>query len=163
MSEIQLFRTAAGHTFWGVLLHGNMVLDIRRNVTEYRYDVELLDPAKEQHVPEKPVREATPPRETAPIPAIIEEREKTHGPYSKVSPLAQQLKELFRRQLPGWSNLSMEGRESLDNIASKIGRILAGNGEEIDHWKDIAGYAQLVELDLTRKEAKPRVPDNSSG
>jgi hypothetical protein len=34
--------------------------------------------------------------------------------------------------------------ETLSMIAHKIGRIIAGNPEEPDHWRDIAGYAQLV-------------------
>jgi hypothetical protein len=34
--------------------------------------------------------------------------------------------------------------ETLDMIAHKIGRIIAGNAAEPDHWRDIAGYAQLV-------------------
>lgn len=34
--------------------------------------------------------------------------------------------------------------ESLDMIAHKIGRIIAGDPNVEDHWRDIAGYATLV-------------------
>ena len=33
-------------------------------------------------------------------------------------------------------------------IAHKIGRILAGDPNHIDHWLDIAGYATLVAKEL---------------
>jgi hypothetical protein len=39
--------------------------------------------------------------------------------------------------------LKPEHAESLEMIAHKIGRILAGNENFHDHWDDIAGYAKL--------------------
>jgi hypothetical protein len=35
-------------------------------------------------------------------------------------------------------------QESLDMITHQIGRIIAGDPGFADHWRDIAGYAQLV-------------------
>ena len=43
-----------------------------------------------------------------------------------------------------WAKLEQTQRESLDMIAHKIGRILAGDPDFRDHWDDIAGYAKLV-------------------
>jgi hypothetical protein len=34
--------------------------------------------------------------------------------------------------------------EALEMIVHKIGRIVNGNPDKIDHWVDIAGYAKLV-------------------
>jgi hypothetical protein len=42
--------------------------------------------------------------------------------------------------------------ESLEAIAAKIARILAGNARETDHWQDIAGYATLVVRQIEREE-----------
>jgi hypothetical protein len=34
--------------------------------------------------------------------------------------------------------------EALEMIVHKIGRIVNGNPDKVDHWDDIAGYATLV-------------------
>jgi hypothetical protein len=79
---------------------------------------------------------------------IIDEREKTHGDYYQVSMMAQELKDAMRRGKK-WRILDDMQRETLEMIASKIGRILSGNPHEVDHWRDIAGYATLIERWLT--------------
>jgi hypothetical protein len=80
---------------------------------------------------------------------VIATREKTHGPYSKTAGIAQKLKEVMytygEEALPA---MSPEQLESLDMICSKLARILSGNADEPDHWKDIAGYAELVVKNL---------------
>jgi SAM-dependent MidA family methyltransferase len=42
--------------------------------------------------------------------------------------------------------------EALEMIATKQGRILAGNAREKEHWRDIAGYALLVVNEIDRAE-----------
>ncbi len=79
---------------------------------------------------------------------ILDERQKTHGDYYRVAATAQELKDVLRRG-KNWKTLDDTERETLEMIATKIGRILAGNPHEIDHWRDIAGYAQLIERWLT--------------
>jgi hypothetical protein len=74
--------------------------------------------------------------------AILAERQKTHGDYTDHAAVTQQLKRIMREH-DGWLNLSQDKRETLEMIAHKIGRILAGNPEVEDHWADIAGYARL--------------------
>ena len=76
--------------------------------------------------------------------SIIDEREKTHGDYHRVSNIAQELKNIIR-QGDNWQILDDSQRETLEMISSKIGRILSGNPHEVDHWRDIAGYAALIE------------------
>ncbi len=78
---------------------------------------------------------------------ILNKRETTHGDYVTVSTLAQKLKANIRHHV--LSELTKDQRESLDMICSKIGRICSGNPNEVDHWRDIAGYAELV---VTRLE-----------
>jgi hypothetical protein len=74
---------------------------------------------------------------------ILAERQKTHGDFYDVAMTAQTLKDAMRRG-KNWKILDDTQRETLEMIASKIGRILAGNPHEPDHFQDIAGYAQLI-------------------
>ena len=74
---------------------------------------------------------------------VLNEREKTHGDYIMTADLAQTMKDWFRAQ-PSWGCMRRFQRESLDLIATKLSRVLSGNSDEIDHWRDISGYAQLV-------------------
>ena len=78
---------------------------------------------------------------------VLTERERSHGDFGDNARLAQAMKELFRRE-EGWKRLSSGQKEALDMIAHKIGRILSGDCNERDHWFDVAGYAQLVVLEL---------------
>jgi hypothetical protein len=73
--------------------------------------------------------------------ALLDEREKTHGDYRRVSEIAQDLKGVIRDA--EYDRLSNMQRESLDLIFTKIARIISGDASNLDHWKDIAGYALL--------------------
>ena len=79
---------------------------------------------------------------------ILDERETTHGPFMLTAFKAQQLKNVMAGG-KHWNDLDDIQREALQMIASKIARILSGNFNEIDHWRDIAGYANLAVRDLT--------------
>lgn len=73
---------------------------------------------------------------------ILAEREKTHGSYDDHAKATQLMKALFQG-CKGYKDGEVHHRESLDMIAHKIGRILAGDPDFHDHWSDIAGYATL--------------------
>jgi hypothetical protein len=75
--------------------------------------------------------------------ALLAERGKTHGDYFTHATITQSLKQLMGAS-DNWARLSMPQREALDMVAHKIGRILAGDPNHIDHWDDIAGYSKLV-------------------
>ena len=74
---------------------------------------------------------------------LLDEREKTHGDYYATAAYAQHLKEVMRRG-KNWPLLDDAQRETLEMVASKIGRILSGNPHEVDHYRDCAGYFQLI-------------------
>ena len=74
----------------------------------------------------------------------LEERQSTHGDFEDVARAAQMLKTVIQNQ-PGWKNLNAMQRESMDMIACKMARILAGNPNFKDHYVDIQGYAKLIE------------------
>lgn len=72
---------------------------------------------------------------------IIAEREKTHGPWAVTAKISQELKAVVGNWA-GSRNCHMQ-REAVDMILTKIARIVAGNSKHADHWRDIAGYAEL--------------------
>ena len=79
----------------------------------------------------------------------ITERGKTHGDYHNTAKIIQQLKAvksqaLNHRARAGLPYLSATQLESLDMILHKCGRILSGDPNEPDHWRDIEGYARIA-------------------
>ena len=82
-----------------------------------------------------------------PTDALLTERGKTHGDYSDHAYITQLLKSDMM-SIPTYQSLSVVQKETLEMIAHKIGRILAGNPNHHDHWDDIAGYARLVSMRL---------------
>lgn len=81
---------------------------------------------------------------------ILNTRAKTHGDFSEVAITAQLLKNniFIRLQQTSKYPLNDTQRESVDMICSKLARIISGDPNEIDHWRDIAGYALLVVKEL---------------
>lgn len=90
---------------------------------------------------------------TTDINALLAEREKTHGDYVLHALITQDLKRVIRHHVADLDvKLDDDMQETLDMIAHKIGRIIAGNPAEPDHWRDVAGYAQLVANRLERTD-----------
>lgn len=84
------------------------------------------------------------------IETTLNQRQQTHGYFPDVATTSQNIKYSMMLE-PEWKNLTNYQREALTVIAQKIARILNGNPNEPDHWHDIAGYATLVEKELTGK------------
>lgn len=74
---------------------------------------------------------------------LLTQRNRTHGDYREQSRITQEFKRLMR-DTPNWRGLSDSEKDSLEMVAVKVGRILAGNPHFKDHWDDIAGYAKLI-------------------
>lgn len=74
----------------------------------------------------------------------LNERELTHGNYVQVANLTQSLV-MSMSYSKNWDELYPCQKEALHMIAVKIARILEGNADEIDHWRDGCGYFALVE------------------
>jgi hypothetical protein len=82
---------------------------------------------------------------TTDINILLEERGRTHGDYAVHALITQHLKRVITHHVADLDRrLDDDMAETLDMIAHKIGRIIAGNAAEPAHWRDIAGYAQLV-------------------
>lgn len=78
-----------------------------------------------------------------PIHNTLLERGNRYGPFAGHAELTQNLK-ADMKEVPGWMRLNDSQKEALEMIAHKIGRILNGDPNYDDSWRDIAGYAQLV-------------------
>lgn len=80
---------------------------------------------------------------------VLEEREKTHGNWTKQATTAKDLRTVAR--LPG--DIPPPISEALQMICVKLARISQGDACYVDHWEDIAGYATLAARFLKEKES----------
>ena len=71
----------------------------------------------------------------------LEERGKIHGNWTTQAQCAQSIK-LALKDYAHYS-VPAELGEALDMIAVKMSRIVCGDSCELDHWRDIQGYAEL--------------------
>ncbi len=88
---------------------------------------------------------------------ILDEREPEYGSYQENADIIQRLK-LVVRGHNGWHKISNDKKQSIDMICTKIGRIITGNPENQDSWDDIAGYAELisVQIDEVNQSLQPK-------
>lgn len=86
---------------------------------------------------------------------ILEQRELTYGRFSDIATKAHMITELIADDLErnsGLDNSYSAKKVALEMIAMKIARIVSGDSNHIDNWKDIAGYALLVAQELEDME-----------
>lgn len=95
--------------------------------------------AKSRSVP-KPI--APPPKQSG-VQALLAMRGATHGDFTEHAAITQQIKAAIASGT-GADRMNVVQLEAAEMIAHKLGRIAAGDPDHIDHWADIAGYAQLV-------------------
>lgn len=77
------------------------------------------------------------------IEETLEERGKRYGKFEDHASISQGLKDMAK-VFPGWQGLQNDQKEALEMIMHKIARILNGDPNYSDSWRDIAGYAKLV-------------------
>lgn len=90
-----------------------------------------------------------------PTSELLAERQTTHGEFRENSKTSQRIKAALHDG-DQWGRLKDFQRESLEMIAHKIGRLLAGDSQHQDHWDDIAGYARLA-ADRTREDSTKNI------
>lgn len=81
---------------------------------------------------------------------LLEERGKTHGDFGDNARISQTLKDVVKSIDVDQFNVVQ--LEALDMICLKLSRIASGQADVVDHWADIAGYAQLVVNDLENEK-----------
>jgi hypothetical protein len=89
------------------------------------------------------------------IQKTLSERGTTHGDYQSTATLSQNLKYSMAAS-NNWGILSFGQREALEMVQHKIARILTGDPNFVDAWRDCIGYLQLAVNELS---AKPGATD----
>lgn len=101
------------------------ILDAKRTPEEAAARVEKYFPAK--------------------VDAILNERAENYGKFIDGAEVMQMLKRLVHGYIEQrGTQLAFDQREAIDMIVHKLGRIINGNPDHVDSWRDIAGYATLV-------------------
>jgi hypothetical protein len=82
----------------------------------------------------------------------LTERGKRYGEFKEHAEISQNLKRTMWAT-PRWVDLPDDIKEALEMIQHKIARVLNGDPEYDDNYRDVAGYSQLV-LDRILKDKK---------
>jgi hypothetical protein len=92
-----------------------------------------------------PVPEITMEPNETDVDAVLDSRAKDYGKFIEGAEIMQMLKRLVHNYIEDRGTpLAFDQREAVDMIIHKLGRIINGNPDKVDHWVDIAGYATLV-------------------
>ncbi len=79
------------------------------------------------------------------VDATLDARAVDYGKFIEGAEVMQMLKRVVRNALDNRDKtLAHDQAEAMDMIIHKMGRIINGNPDAVDHWLDIAGYAKLV-------------------
>lgn len=74
---------------------------------------------------------------------VLHERGTRYGDFLNQAQIARELKRAIH-PCTNWLLLEADQEEALDMFCVKIARIMNGDPNYIDNWRDIAGYATLV-------------------
>lgn len=86
------------------------------------------------------------------IDTILSERGLRYGNFLRQAQITADLKGIMRAYCMWEEMLAPDQREALEMIATKISRILNGDPNYPDNWRDIEGFARLI---ANRLEEKP--------
>ena len=76
---------------------------------------------------------------------VLDQRAVDYGKFKDGAELMQGIKRLLAAHAQKHGKTFADDQwEALEMIVHKIGRIVNGNPDKVDHWTDIAGYAKLV-------------------
>jgi hypothetical protein len=79
------------------------------------------------------------------VDVTLDARALDYGKFIEGAEVMQMLKRVVQAALNNRDKvLAHDQAEAMDMIIHKIGRIVNGNPDVVDHWLDIAGYAKLV-------------------
>jgi Domain of unknown function (DUF6378) len=93
------------------------------------------------------------PPESLSLSQILEARGAEYGKFTEHAECTQAIKHTLHT-FAGFNEnyeLDADHHEAADMIAHKLGRIVCGNPNNEDSWRDIAGYATLVADRLSGK------------
>lgn len=120
---------SCGYNFWS----NDVVLLIRGCLNCYSNEV----------TPGVVILQQTESVEMTDINAVLVERGSRYGKFKDHALLSQRLKQVMATGA-SYGKLKPDQVEALEMIAHKIARILNGDPNYDDSWRDVIGYAQLV-------------------
>jgi hypothetical protein len=83
--------------------------------------------------------------EPSDVDAILDSRAKDYGKFIEGAEIMQMLKRVVHNYIEKRGTpLAFDQREAIDMIIHKLGRIINGNPDKVDSWRDVAGYSTLV-------------------
>ena len=87
---------------------------------------------------------------------VLRQRGDRYGEFADNAHIAQELKAVLERG-ENYHKLDDTQTEGLSMICTKISRIITGDPDYDDNWKDIAGFAELVYKHCVKKaEDQPK-------
>lgn len=86
------------------------------------------------------------------IEATLAERGSRYGIFAEHAAIAQSFKDVALAQ-SGYKRMKPDARQAMDVIFDKFARMLNGDPEYDDNWRDIVGYGTLV-LDRIADDAR---------
>ena len=111
-----------------------MTYKLRKQVLDGMYQAPEMVP-----MPEALIQEDTNIDET------LDARAQDYGKFKDGAALMQGIKRLLADHAAKHNKTFNDDQwEALEMIVHKIGRIVNGNPDKVDHWVDIAGYAKLI-------------------
>jgi hypothetical protein len=79
------------------------------------------------------------------VDTLVDERGETYGKFKDLAEVAQRFKDSLQYFLITRNKyLAPDQHEALDMILHKMARIINGDADYVDNWRDIAGYATLI-------------------
>ena len=90
-------------------------------------------------------RDFTGEAEETDVDGTLDARAQDYGKFKDGAALMQGIKRLLADHAAKHGKTFADDQwEALEMIVHKIGRIVNGNPDKVDHWVDIAGYAKLI-------------------
>ena len=111
-----------------------MTYKLRKQVLDGMYQAPEMMPMPEPFI-----------QEDTNIDETLDARAQDYGKFKDGAALMQGIKRLLAdHALRHNKTFADDQWEALEMIVHKIGRIVNGNPDKVDHWVDIAGYAKLI-------------------
>ena len=77
------------------------------------------------------------------INSMLAERGRRYGQFQHHAEISQTLKCVIQNT-SGWNRLADDQKEALEMVMHKVARILNGDPNYFDSWRDVAGYSELI-------------------
>lgn len=102
-------------------------------------------PIIREHIPMEELEKVVTQGQPQSVDALVDERAEKYGKFENLAEVSQRFKDSLHYFLITRNKyLAPDQQEAMELIFHKFARIINGDADYIDNWKDIAGYATLV-------------------